>query len=556
MKPPKSPSKQRKHTQEQHATPQRQRRTLSTPKKNRRQLFPNDSGVELLTSEDQGQEDENTSPVVKRLFVDPTPQKNGRVLGLFDLLSPVKEQASPFKGGPQDSPSKPHSALLTLDAADISNVEGRSLTTPRKRAYTEGDGVGASYHVSQLDVAGSPSKHSRTPQSAAKRYLLDTFVTPSKRRKVSEDAETPSNDRRQGQAFADGTPAFLRRDSQRFSLSALDDVPEEEEEDSNDDGFDAEVLSAKSSTMPMAAAQRLSPTKSRLQRSFSTGSKISKFSLGGRAPLRRSSSKSLSSMIAAMRQNEDDRLDEEMELMREMEDENDGYGAPARPGQLQRKSINTTADDDEEDEIPADVLVEDSQFPDISTAELGPDGSHVVDTESESDDPQQPKKAWKKKGLKRQTKRVLMRPVVRKQGAPAIPQTADTSDEIVEESQNATVAEDGAKESKAGNDDRASGSDYDQSDLELDLDTSDGNDDDSAAKASHRPSTKAPGKVVPASIIAASTGQKETGPVNKAVKKTSATANANFCKLKIRSAKGASGAKGIAFKRRFGRGKR
>jgi len=555
MKPPKSPSKQTRPTPKQHATPQKQRRNLGTPQKQRRHHFPNDSGVELLTSEDQhpeAEEDENASPIVKRLFVDPTPQKNGRVLGLFDLLSPVKEQISFFERGPQESPSKPRTALLSLDSATISNINGVSLTTPRKRANAEGD---QKSHLPLPDFAASPSKHSRTPQSAAKRYLLDTFVTPSKRRKLSEGAETPSN-KAQGQALSEETPAFLRRDSQRFSFAELDDVPEEDEEDGDEDGFDTTTLSAKSINIP--AGQNVSPTKSRLQRSFSSSSRISKFNLTGRVPLKRSSSKSLSSMIAAMRQTEDDRLDEEMELMRDMENDDDGYDIPAR-AQSPRRTSSRRVDDDEEQEIPADVLVEDSQFPDISAAELGPDGSHVVDTDSEPEIGGQPRKVWKKKGLKRQTKQVLMRPTVRKPVLPAQNREIE-EDELVEESQDGPVTVVAPRERNGSKDDDAFASDYDDPDSELDVEASE--DENTKVKSSVKPATKTGSKQATTSAAAASADQKENnnkseaGAVTKATKKISATANANFCKLKIRSAKGAKGAQGIAFKKRFGKGRR
>lgn len=492
---------------------------------------------------------------MKRLFVDPTPQKNGRVLGLFDLLSPVKEQVSSLERAPQELPSKPRTALLSLDSASISNINinSCSVTTPRKRASLEDK---QETHLPLPVFAASPSKHSRTPQSAAKRYLLDTFVTPSKRRKLSEDAETPSN-KTQGQALSEETPAFLRRDSQRFSFAELDDVPEEDEEEGDEDGFDTTTLSAKLTNIP--AAQNMSPTKSRLQRSFSTSSRISKFNLTGRAPLKRSSSKSLSSMIAAMRQTEDDRLDEEMELMRDMENGDDGYAIPART-QPSWKRSSGRVDDNEEQEIPADVLIEDSQFPDISAAELGPDGSHVVDTDSEPEVGGHPRKAWKKKGLKRQTKRVLMRPTVRRPVLSATIQEMGEVDELIEESQDGPATVIAPKDRNSSRDDDASGSDYDEPDSELDVEASE--DENMKVKSSVKPTTKTGSKQATTSAAATSAGQKENndksdaGVIKKATKKISATANANFCKLKIRSAKGAKGAQGIAFKKRFGKGRR
>lgn len=91
--------------------------------------------------------------------------------------------------------------------------------------------------------------------------------------------------------------------------------------------------------------------------------------------------RSLSSMIQGMRKQEDDRLDEELEMMREMEN----------------------VDDDHEPAKPA-VQVENSQV----VMPLGPDQA-IESEESEEEDRDTGvfKKPWKKKGLKRQTKRVI-----------------------------------------------------------------------------------------------------------------------------------------------------
>lgn len=97
-------------------------------------------------------------------------------------------------------------------------------------------------------------------------------------------------------------------------------------------------------------------------------------------------------MIQALRKDEDDRLDEEADIMRELEMEEEGITAPARPRVSQ-------------------VLVQDSQ----TAMPLGPDKG----LESEEDEEEeelgrdgQPRKVWKKKGLKRQTRRVISKSTV------------------------------------------------------------------------------------------------------------------------------------------------
>lgn len=131
----------------------------------------------------------------KPVAIGPTPQKDGKLLGLFDLLpeddSPVKEagsknNATPSKGGAEDL--------------------GDLLATP------------------------SGAKHSRTPRSSSKRFLLDAFMTPLKRRLSNSDNSakkslTPSSISKLN--FA--TPLFLRRDNPgaRAKLEAVMEVDEE-----------------------------------------------------------------------------------------------------------------------------------------------------------------------------------------------------------------------------------------------------------------------------------------------------------------------------------------
>lgn len=96
-------------------------------------------------------------------------------------------------------------------------------------------------------------------------------------------------------------------------------------------------------------------------------------------------------MIQELRRREEDELDEEWEIMREMEEEASNPGIKSsRPPRLK---------------------VEDSQ----AVMSLGPDGFDFTELEQEGEDEQedglnqngQPRKVWKKKGQKRQTKRII-----------------------------------------------------------------------------------------------------------------------------------------------------
>lgn len=229
--------------------------------------------------------------------IGPTPQRDGIVLGLFDML-------------PSETPTKKR--IVLGDA---------QLNVPQTPSRTFED------TASQVSLE-SRARGEKTPLSAGKRFLLNQFVTP-KKRKMDEEG-TPSSTLR-GLA----TPAFLRRDN------VLNVIDEEDE-----------------------TTTRVAPWK------------------------RRGLGRSLSAMIQAMRQDEDDRLDEEADIMRELEMEQEGLSIPKKP-------------------TVSHVLVEDSQVP----MPLGPDRGSVSDDEGE-EEPElgldgKPRRVWKKKGLKRQTRRVI-----------------------------------------------------------------------------------------------------------------------------------------------------
>jgi hypothetical protein len=245
---------------------------------------------------------ENTADLLAELLspqgptmIGPTPQRDGIVLGLFDMLA-------------AETPSKRRKVL-----GDV----GLNVPQTPSRRFQDA--------ASETSLE-SRARGERTPLSTGKRFLLNQFVTPKKRKLDAEG--TPSSTTR-GLA----TPAFLRRDN---VLSAIDEEDE--------------------------ATPRLAPWK------------------------RRGLGRSLSSMIQAMRKDEDDRLDEEADIMRELEMEEDGIPAP-------RKA-----------RVPQ-ILVEDSQM----AMPLGPDRGFESEADSEEESglgrDGKPRKVWKKKGLKRQTRR-------------------------------------------------------------------------------------------------------------------------------------------------------
>lgn len=109
----------------------------------------------------------------KRTVIGPTPQKDGQVLGIFDLLQ--EDRVTPRK------------------LADPISKQNSIQATPQK---TSGE---ATFSL----------RHSRTPTSSGKRYMLDKFATPVKSLNPNAQGGTPSSVSK----LHFSTPSFLRRDS-------------------------------------------------------------------------------------------------------------------------------------------------------------------------------------------------------------------------------------------------------------------------------------------------------------------------------------------------------
>lgn len=263
----------------------------------------------------QAEELESATPVVKRTMFGPTPQKDGQFMGIFDLL-------------PGETPSR---LRTTLESADV-NV----ARTPSKTL---------GYH--EYDLEERP-RGSRTPLSTGKRFLFDSFVTPSKRK--GNDVATPSSSTKE---FA--TPSFLTRDL--FALSTVNGEPQ-------------------------------SPEIARPWK-------------------RRIFGRSLSNMVKDIREKEKDKEAEEWNLVREMEETayKEFMGKEKDPTPSSKNLV-------EADQVRLDV----DGFVPVNVES----GIDVKAAETKSS------KAYKKKGLKRQTRRVNMRPVM------LMPQRAKTPEPDLE----------------------------------------------------------------------------------------------------------------------------
>ncbi|TPX18179.1 uncharacterized protein E0L32_002688 [Thyridium curvatum] len=325
--------------------------------------------------------------------IGPTPQRDGRVLGLFDLL-PSAEAATPSRSTGEGK------------AQYLAGVQA----TPSKQTGT-----------GEVD---SDTKLGRTPVSSGKRNMLDSFMTPLKNRDANSQGllRTPGSVSKL--QFA--TPAFLRR----APLAPVDE----------NGAFK-------------------SPDPIRLPRK----------------PLVRG----LSSVVASLRKLEEEKLDDDLEALHEMENE---MNQPKRTAKAKPEQDDT--------------IVEDSQVH-LPLGGFDDEGMYDSAPEEGGLDRGQPLKVYKKKGQKRTTRRVNMRPSRAKR--PALGNGDE--DEVVPETQvdTTTAGADGAAA-----DDVGSGSEFADS----------GDEGQKPAKKTAAP---------------------KDGKIKRAAKKVNELAHANFKRLKLRN---------------------
>lgn len=197
-------------------------------------------------------------------------------------------------------------------------------------------------------------------------------------------------------------------------------------------------------------------------------------------------------------------MDDEWAIMQEVEAEERGDAAAPAPAPA-KPSAPAPAP------APPRLLVEDSQVADLP---LGPDrAADSSGDEDETLDPSgldangNPRKVWKKKGLKRQTKRVKMKPVLHRPKKAADLEQAESASET-EEAQVAETQVEGREGSQSASE------------------------DENAPKKKSKKGKKA--------------GKAEDG--KGVIKKVSAQAHANFRRLKIKNKNSKANGRG-----RFGR---
>lgn len=299
--------------------------SVQTPQKRSKHYPP----CEYIAVPEKAPDSAQKTPVAHRKSIGPTPQRNGHVLGLFDLLTPSTSFRTPSKR--QFLAQLPTNVVGTPSRVESKLDDAEQSKSPR-----------------------SVGRWNRSPPSASKTTYLASFLTPATRR-IADVCSTPEATEPIPILRFGDTPAFLRRDSQGFSQSQqIRGGGHQDEEDA-------------SSWSPVAV-------------------RVMRPKPGGRG---------LSALVKGLRDMEEAKLDDELEMLREMEGgEGDGQ---------ESQIIHTSK-----------VCVDDSQVADMP---LGPDGA----AQSESEDLEaaktegkdrngRPLKVWKKKGQKRTTRRVTIKP--------------------------------------------------------------------------------------------------------------------------------------------------
>lgn len=229
----------------------------------------------------------------------------------------------------------------------------------------------------------------------------------------------------------------------------------------------------------------------------------------------------LSALVRGLRELEEEKLDDDLEMLRELEAEQNGDNGDAAT----------------EKPTAPKVLVGDSQMREMP---LGPDGGNRA---KESEDEEallakeqgkgrdgKPLRVWKKKGQKRSTRRVVMKPVVAK-WKPEVEWNGgnDVEEENAQAEAEQVVVETQTVEGAIGNNERGGLGDRDwEESLEE-------GDELGIGAGGVRPEQKETKK--------ARDEKKEEAPKQKKKKKIAATAHANFRALKIRN-KQSKGKKG------------
>lgn len=399
-------------------------------------------------------------PSSKRKAAEPaqTPVKRARhkaVPGIQELPAPDPNTPSADKTAPSPAPPTsigptPHRDGKVLGL--FAFLDETPQKTPSKRQRPAEDAVIETPSRARQDDV-EDLKLGRTPGSASKRRYLDNIVTPLKPTDANAQARTPVSVSK----LQFGTPSFLRR----RPLAAVEEMPEYQ-----------------------------SPEK--LRRTS-----------------RRPFARGLSAIVANLRKVEESAFDDDEEAMREMEME---AGMPPEESMM-RPPGSPTASRAPEPVVPDSQVVPESQPGMKMLGGFDDEGAYDSPVE-EATDRGRPMREFKKKGQKRTTRRVNMKPAIVRRPAEEASAGVSDEDEVVPETQVDATAAGG------------------------DLSLEDGDYADKATKEAQGRKRKA------------GDGEEKEGKVRKAARKVNELAHANFRRLKLRGKGAKGGGGGGRFRRR------
>ncbi|KAK4100401.1 hypothetical protein N658DRAFT_567514 [Parathielavia hyrcaniae] len=443
--------------------------------------------------------------------ISPTPQKDGRVLGIFDLLG--------------RTPSKPTTASSATATSTL------PAATPRKQRATDP-------LAPTVAITPTTARLAKTPQSqrTTTSLLFRSTTTPVHTRHAKQ-TRTPSSTNRISkqpplnsptEPSSGSTPSFLRRRTATsaataaaavLALSSVDELDENQ--------GDVELEDADE------AWKKIGPL--RLPRKLGAG-------IGRR---------SLSSVVAGLRRMEEEAFGEEEEVLREMEMGMDpATGVAQKEKRVGGGELVEVGDSQAQVGQPQALMVAEPRVSLLSG--FDEEGRYSSSDEDGRQNPQQqPLRTFKKRGQKRTTRLLKMRPTRAKR-----PAQQPNGDDEEEEEKDDIVHETQLKPTTAAltNGDGLRLSDID-SGSEVDFNASDSEEEEeedehkSKQAAKTKTKTKTATKSKPRNPAPPPLGKdkdknkdkdKSEGVVKRAVRKVKATAHANFKRLKLRN----SGAKG------------
>lgn len=497
-------------------TPSKRSKPAQTPRKGAQHIHPDTassgSRTPAATAVTPSLNRKLFTPAKPPTSISPTPHKDGRVLGLFDLLAgtPPKSQSRALQAS-----ALPPAVAATPSKRRTVDVSALLTTTPTASAprfahhAQQSDRPSSSSSSSATATATANPPHSEGGGGAREEPLFYTSATtplhsrhgdPRFTTAATAVITTPTSTR--GSKLKFSTPAFLRRRTVTGATAAADGgLPrvDEQAEDGGAHGLEEWKVG------PLRLPRKLVPGNGR----------------------------GLSSVVAGLRKIEDEAHADEEEVMREMEME---MGGKVKMGETARATALGKREGVVEDGQPSEpskdggdkaTAKEEREVPPLLS---GFDDEALYDSLDDEEDRRQngqrPLRVFKKRGQKRTTRLVNMRPTRAKR--PAQTAAAEDDEDVVHETQlnitatatstNGEIDELGLSDPDIDGSDGGAGSGSD--------DEFEAGDDGKKSKQKKQNNNNS--------------NKSEAGVVRRAVRKVKATAHANFKRLKLRN----SGAKG------------